>query len=194
MGSQTPLRIYPRSVNSLPRKCTYMSDDSEKMSFLATVSIPFKKRSISVANDVKSKVLTRTPKSNRCKIPKPYHHLQTFWKKCLASCSTHPEFHYPLGDYKRIGFGFMKGFLGRVLLLCCKCPLPTPRSLRLLHPLLFTREGLPYDEEICSMWLRERKDWYSTPGQKLKSSGGSGREEASWNHTQCGGRAMGDQI
>lgn len=49
------------TTENLPKnaeKCTYMCNDSEKMSFLASVSIPYKERSITVAKDVKNEGLT----------------------------------------------------------------------------------------------------------------------------------------
>lgn len=103
---------------------------------------PYKERSIFVAKNVKSEVL-------RCKIPKQNHQLQTFWRKWLKSGSLSPRFPHPLGDYKGIGFGFMR-FLWRALLPCCECSLPSPGVKGLLSSLLFTREGLPEDEEMCS--------------------------------------------
>lgn len=45
---------------------------------LAAVSTPLKERFIFVAKDVKSEVLTQTPKTNRYTIPKSDHYLQTF--------------------------------------------------------------------------------------------------------------------
>ena len=104
-----------------------------------------------------------------------------------------PQFSHPHGDHERIRFGFMKRFLWRALLPYCKCPPPMPTCWGLLSPLLF-REGFLYDEETCSTWLRETKNWCLTPGQKAKESGGNKIEEPCWDHTQCGGRSVDNQV
>lgn len=65
MGLQTPLRISTRIMNSLSRKIYIYAYGFRQNIILAAVSTPLKERFIFVAKDVKSEVLTKTPKTNR---------------------------------------------------------------------------------------------------------------------------------
>lgn len=44
------------------------------------------------------------------------------------------------------------------------------------------------------MWLREMKNWCSTPGPTTEESGGSKIEEVCWDHSQCGEWSVDNQI